>query len=163
MVRLRAPLASDAQLFLDFLNDTDLQSVIGGSLRVHSMDMAEKWIAGKLQDPAARLLVIESEDSAVGYIQIVSIDWISRHGTLGLCLKAEFRNRGIGTEAVTLAKSYASKALNLRKLLLTVRSDNLAAEKVYLKLGFSEVGRLRDHVWSGKERWADLCVMEIFL
>lgn len=58
---------------------------------------------------------------------------------IDLSLLPEYRNRGIGTEAIRLLQREAAEG-PFRKLLLTVRADN-PAFRLYERLGFVAVGQ----------------------
>lgn len=65
-----------------------------------------------------------------------------RHvGTMGISLRAAFRNEGIGTQ---LMKSLIdeAKALGLRLLTLSCFENNAPALRVYEKLGFQKAGTI---------------------
>lgn len=68
----------------------------------------------------------------------------SRHiGILGITVAKEYRNEGIGKELMKLVLDEAQKQItNLRGVLLHVYSPNIAAQKLYTKMGFKEIGRI---------------------
>lgn len=59
----------------------------------------------------------------------------------------ENQGRGIGTFAVSSIVNHAFYNLNLRRLQLEVLEYNLAAQKLYRKIGFIEEGRKRKAVF----------------
>lgn len=60
---------------------------------------------------------------------------------------------GIGTEATRLTVNYGFKRLNAHRIWLGVNEDNKGAIKCYLKVGFTQEGRLRDELYCfGKYR-----------
>jgi ribosomal protein S18 acetylase RimI-like enzyme len=61
---------------------------------------------------------------------------------LGLGIVAEFRGRGLGGALVRKLLTSA-QAMGLKRVQLTVRSDNRRAVKLYERLGFQHEGEMR--------------------
>jgi RimJ/RimL family protein N-acetyltransferase len=71
---------------------------------------------------------------------------------------AEFRGRGLGTEASRLALAYAFEQVGVHRVELQVYAFNPAAKHVYDKLGFRYEGTRRQALcWDGQ--WIDSHVM----
>lgn len=63
---------------------------------------------------------------------------------LGIAIwEPQHRSKGLGTEAMRLLGFYAFEVMNLHRLQLEVYEFNHKAFKSYKKIGFREVGRLR--------------------
>lgn len=69
--------------------------------------------------------------------------------------------KGVGRQAVRLLLDDAFRHPNLGKVWLRVHSSNDRAIRCHTACGFSEEGRLRDHVWSDG-RYVDLLLMSVF-
>lgn len=65
---------------------------------------------------------------------------------LSIWLGADYRNRGLGTEALRLALRYAFDDLELHKVYLRVLEYNLRARRAYEKCGFVVEGYLREEM-----------------
>lgn len=60
----------------------------------------------------------------------------------------EYWGKGYGREAIGLLLDYGFRLHNLRRIWLNTLSNNERAIRCYLRCGFIEEGRLRQHVWS---------------
>ena len=61
------------------------------------------------------------------------------------------RNRGLGTEALTLMIDYAFTILDLRQVYADVLAGNKASVHVFEKLGFNRVGTKKHWIYSNGE------------
>ncbi len=68
-----------------------------------------------------------------------------RHaGQIGMAVRDDWQGKGIGTALMQAAIDFADNWLNLRRLELEVFVDNVAAMRLYQKLGFSVEGTMVD-------------------
>lgn len=82
----------------------------------------------------------------IGNIKLDQLDYYAGTAELGILIGEENqRGKGIGSETCQLVLDYAFQNLNLRKVTLSVFSNNPNAVKTYEKLGFLVEGRLKDH------------------
>jgi RimJ/RimL family protein N-acetyltransferase len=70
----------------------------------------------------------------------------------------EYWGRGCATDAVRTICRYGFEKMRLHKISLTVVTENLAAHRVYRKVGFTDEGRLRQ-VFRRDGRWYDMFTM----
>jgi RimJ/RimL family protein N-acetyltransferase len=75
-------------------------------------------------------------------------------------MDSAYRGRGVGTEAMRQALSYAFEKLGLAMLVLTVFPDNVSAIRSYEKVGFIQTDLLADSWTRPDGTPADLVVME---
>jgi putative acetyltransferase len=91
-------------------------------------------------------LVAVAQGEVVGHLAITREEHpATEHiATLGLGVAPEWRNQGIAAgmmgEAIVWGRS-----VGVRKIILTVFPDNLAAIRLYRKLGFADEGRFVNH------------------
>ena len=69
----------------------------------------------------------------VGYGQILLMD--GKYTVVNLCVKTECQGQGIGTELLKFLLVEAKK-LDINEVFIKVKSNNIAAKKLYLNLGF---------------------------
>lgn len=102
-------------------------------------------------------------EQVVGWIDIVPLanPRMSHRGTLGMGLKMGYRGKGLGSQLMEKALSYA-RSIGLEKIELRVYSTNLQAIELYKKFGFKQVGVI--HKYRKFEgQYFDAILMEVFL
>ena len=107
------------------------------------------WIARREAGGWFRVVVAGRTDEAAGFVQISQVHRKNRHGWMGIALLPGVRGKGIGRQAIGDVQAAAVAELGLRKLLIEVRADNVAAIRLYQTLGFRIVGTLRHHYDDG--------------
>jgi RimJ/RimL family protein N-acetyltransferase len=102
----------------------------------------------RLIDNGSPLIVALIENQVVGWCDIQpAFGQARRHvGTLGMGLLASKRGRGIGTELIqaAIARAWSN---GLRRIELTVRTDNHAARALYERIGFEHEGVHRNSMF----------------
>ena len=114
-------------------------------------------------DVSRCFFAIRGRDSAeiLGFVQISRIDPIHRSALIGVHIGDPLqRNRGRGSEGLSLAIDYCWNHLNLSRLTLSAFADNDRAIALYARLGFREEGRLRDALFI-QGRWIDVAIMAL--
>lgn len=79
---------------------------------------------------------------------------------MGIALASDARRKGYGGIALELGLRHALDVLNLRKILVEVRADNVAATALFKSAGFTNVGLLRTHYDDGQALY-DVVLMEL--
>jgi RimJ/RimL family protein N-acetyltransferase len=159
-VILRAPLPSDLDLLRKLRNDTELQHLLLAHPQLTGPDDTEAWLQRRMNDEHGLFKIIADEtNQPFGFVQIGNVHRRGCFGYAGICLEPRARGRGFGTDVISQIMNLALTSLNLRKLILEVRSDNVPALALYLKLGFVTVGTLLEHYYDGK-KWYDVVLME---
>ena len=110
------------------------------------------WIGELIRAEESMVLVAEADADVVGNV-LVSVDRgrATEHiGVLSICVAADWRDVGIGTELVSGAQAWARER-GLRKLSLGVFPDNERAIAVYERRGFVREGVRRQQYRSNDE------------
>jgi putative acetyltransferase len=107
---------------------------------------AEMW-RKRLAEPSLGLfrLVACVEDEVVGTLGLRTFPDRPRRrhvGQIGMAVRDDWQDKGIGTALMEAAVDLADKWLNLTRLELTVFRDNAAAIQLYQKFGFATEGTL---------------------
>lgn len=93
-------------------------------------------------------IVEKSSDRFIGTIKLGPIDWIHRHGAIGILIgPADARGKGYGKEAVSLVVRHAFECLGLNKVSAGAYADHQRSVDLFVSLGFTEEGRLRKHLF----------------
>ncbi|OHV84184.1 GNAT family N-acetyltransferase [Rhizobium sp. LCM 4573] len=90
-------------------------------------------------------LVAELDGRIVGDAGLMPYEGRRSHAaSLGMGVHDDFRGRGIGSALLSALLETADNWLNLRRIELTVFTDNQPAIRLYEKLGFAKEGHLRE-------------------
>ncbi|TRL37480.1 GNAT family N-acetyltransferase [Rhizobium straminoryzae] len=158
MTQDRFPIASDARwpegLIIRVRTPVDAEGIAAlhnlpgyrfGTLRTpyHSADDIRKGIEG--QPATVTALVAILGEQIVGDIGLTRFASRRAHaGSIGMGVHDRFTGRGIGRALLGEIVSIADNWLNLRRLELTVYTDNAPAVALYRRFGFAVEGTLQD-------------------
>ena len=119
----------------------------------NTVEEAEAKIARWMEhqkDHAHWFIHLKTTDEPIGFITAEEIE-PNVYGNIGLCLGEGYINQGYGTEALVALIEYL-KSLGAKTISYSHLKDNVASQKLALKLGFKfnrQEKRLRKH--DGKE------------
>jgi RimJ/RimL family protein N-acetyltransferase len=111
----------------------------------------------------AQLLVCEPDGDPVGVVNLYDVR--HDHGEIAYWLVPAAQGKGYATEAVSLLVEYAFETRGLHRVYAKAAAFNDDSRRLLERLGFSEEGRLREHlfldgayhdeVWYGllREEW----------
>ena len=149
LVTLRPFRDGDVEVMAQVLSDPEVRRLTGS---VESTAEAERpqpvddrlrdWYATR-NDQVDRLdLAIDDAANGrlVGEVVLNEVDLDALTCNLRVLMGPEGRNRGLGTEAVTMATTYGIVVLGLRRITLEVFEFNLRGRRVYEKVGYSVTG-----------------------
>ena len=120
------------------------------------------WISELIRSDEHLAVVAEADGDVVGNV-LVNVERgiaTSHVGVLSICIAADWRDVGVGTELVAAAQRWIRER-GLRKLSLGVFPDNERAIAVYEKRGFVREGLRRMQYRSG-DRFRDEVLMAWF-
>jgi ribosomal-protein-alanine N-acetyltransferase len=92
--------------------------------------------------------VIEENNEIVAYFGLAIVDDTADITTIAV--RADFQGRGIGTKLMQGILDIAAKR-NLRKIMLEVKPENLAAISLYQKFDFEVIGLRRNYYGPSKD------------
>lgn len=121
-------------------------------IEIEKKSFKDPWTKTKflqeLYNPDSIFLGSYLKNEICGYIIADYI--VDEVNIYNLCVKEEFRNKGIGTKLLKSALEI-SKQKKFRKVFLEVKSDNLVAKKIYESLGFKEIGIRKKYYFNGRD------------
>ncbi len=82
--------------------------------------------------------------------------------SLGITLKMEYRDKGLGTRVMQAALDWARSSGVIKRVQLEVFTNNERAIHLYEKLGFEQEG-IRRKAYKKDGKWMDAIVMALFL
>jgi RimJ/RimL family protein N-acetyltransferase len=133
-VSLRKLKKLDKQYFAKWWRDKDLIALTSGNFEPISDKQVEKYFFNILNDKKAFHFMIIVNDEVIGHISLSKKRglWYETQVIIG---EKAFWSKGYGTEAIKLIINKA-RQLNIPKIYLEVRPDNIRAIKAYTKSGF---------------------------
>ena len=146
-----------------WINDKEISQYLTVYRRLFSKEAEKEWLNKTLMDTENPTFAILSNTNKniIGVVSL-TVDKENNNSVLGIFIgEKNLWNKGLGTEAIILLLDYAFNVLNLHKVWLGVFSFNKRAYQVYQKVGFKEVGRLREHIRVGDCRYSDYIIMDI--
>lgn len=150
-IYLRALELSDSENLIKWRNDREVTASLGGNTYFFSSYREIEWIKDAINNDKSnvRLSICTEENNVhIGIINLTSINWVNRSAEFSIMLgEKNFWGKGLGTEATLLMLAYGFQELNLNRIYLTVREDNVSAIKLYEKVGFVKEGILRESIF----------------
>lgn len=161
VVTLRAMEEADQELLREMVNDPEIEKMVGGYSFPVSSKQQKSWFESNANSQNNLRLIIETEeDGAIGFANIVDIDWKNRTAFHGIKIaNKKFRSRGIGTDTVMAVMKYAFEELQLNRLDGTIIKYNEPSRKLYCdKCGWTVEGIKRKAVFKLNEYHDELIV-----
>lgn len=147
-MKLRALEIDDLPFLYQWENDAEAWSD-SGTHNPLSQKVLREYIrdsSGDIYADGQLRLIIESDGSTVGAIDLFDLDIRGRKAAIGMYIAPQYRGAGMGHEAVRLLEEYAFDFLHLHMLYAIIAVDNLACRSIYEKAGYGCSSPLRDWV-----------------
>jgi len=146
-ITIRAAQREDAPALTTLAN---LPGVRHGTARLPFTRQSD--VESRLEAPGLHVLVAELDGTLVGQAFLVQQRGRRGHAAeIGLYVHDDFVGRGVGTELLRALIDVADNWLGLRRIELTVNTDNDAAIRLYDRFGFEREGIKRaDILRAGK-------------
>jgi RimJ/RimL family protein N-acetyltransferase len=155
----------DAHQYTIWLNDDEVSQflLMHQPLTLEAeLEFLDRVLTQKVDEGVILGIWLQQPRKLIGGVGLHAIHRRDRHAELGVFIgEKEQWAKGLGPEAMRLLIRYGFDTLNLRKILLCHYSHNARGRAAYDKLGFQEVGRLKEHRWIAGA-WRDEHIMEIF-
>lgn len=155
----------DAYQYTVWLNDEEVSQFLLMHLPLTveaELEILDRMLTQKVDEGLVLGIWLGKPRKLIGGVGLHEIHQRDRHAELGVFIgEKEQWGKGLGPEAMRLLTRYGFETLNLRKILLRHYNHNNRGRAAYEKLGFQEVGRLKEHRWIAGA-WRDEIVMELF-
>jgi RimJ/RimL family protein N-acetyltransferase len=144
---------NDAEKFTEWLNDLEVIENMLLYPQIISLSNEKEYLEKLSKEHDYSIIDIETNE-LLGNCGFGSIDHINQTAEVGIFIgNKNYWNRGYGTEALSLLIDYGFKGLNFHSIFLRVYSTNERAIKCYGKIGFKIIGKRREAVLRGMERF----------
>ena len=139
MIRLRKLEPSDLPFLYQWENDASSWADGANHNPLSQRDLRdyiESTTGDIYKDGQLRLIIELDTAETVGCIDLFDLDIRNRRAAIGMYIAPEFRNRGIGKQAVLAMEDYASRQLDLRLIYAVIATTNIPCTKLYENLGY---------------------------
>lgn len=165
MVYLRALEKEDLNFLYELENNSKVWE-ISGTVTPYSKDVLQLYLDNAHRDiydvKQLRLVISNYEHKAIGLIDLFDFDPNHKRAGMGIVIHDELqRNKGVGTEAITLLCNYVFEVLGLRQVYANILEDNSASMHLFHKLGFVPVGVKQDWVRLGNSYKNEILLQKI--
>ncbi|NMP21788.1 GNAT family N-acetyltransferase [Sulfobacillus harzensis] len=145
--------AADADALITLLDQVGREEIFIADERAQLTAAQEAEIIQRRDPETGVILVVEQNQEVVGSLEMIRGTFHkNRHTAIfGMALLPNSRGRGLGEGLLTSAERWA-RMVGVKKISLAVFATNLAAIRLYQRLGYQEEGRrrgqylLRDHL-----------------
>ena len=137
-----------ARLFLRAIRESDAVSLHEGGCLGSTLEEARSLVQNMLQcssDPMSFHWVLEYQGRAIGRIKAWEVSPRDDYAQLGYDIRADFRSRGLMTEALRAVCSYMLTDVGCNRVYCMVRETNAPSIRVCEKNGMTFDGIMRKH------------------
>jgi L-phenylalanine/L-methionine N-acetyltransferase len=142
-IRIRASEPGDVDAIFEILSGP---RAVAGTLQIPWVSLEDRRRRA-VSDPNTHRLVAEIDGRVVGTASLHVIDLPRRRdcGWVGMAVHDDFQGRGVGTHLMRALLELADGWYGLRRVELTVWTDNHPAVRLYEKFGFVIEGTARQY------------------
>ena len=149
LVTLRPFRPDDVEVMARVLSDPEVRRLTGSVESTAEAERAEPvddrlrdWYGSRNDQPDRLDLAVDDAATGrlVGEVVLNEVDVDALTCNLRVLVGPEGRDRGLGTEAVSMATAYGIEVLGLRRITLEVFEFNPRGRRVYEKVGYSVTG-----------------------
>lgn len=115
-----------------------------------------------LEAPDTYVFAIDVEGEVVGSIQYVeepAPDY--RHASIDVFVHPEWHGKGLGTDSIRTLARHLVHDRGHHRLAIDPAADNENAIRTYKRVGFREVGVMREYERNADGRWQDCLLMDL--
>ena len=142
-ILIRASEPEDVSDLTEVLNQP---RAVWGTMQVPFTSIAER--RRKYEGRPDTHLVAVIEGKVIGTLGLMRGEGRRGHSaTLGMAVHDAYAGRGAGTALMAAIMEQADRWLNIRRLELSVWTDNVRAIALYERFGFEHEGVLRSYAW----------------
>ena len=144
---------NDAEKYTEWLNDLEITRHLSIYHSIINTE-TEKTFLAELSKEHNYGIIDQSTNCLIGNCGFVDIDHVHQTAETGIFIgDKNYWSKGYGTEALWLLLDYGFKALNLHNVMIRVYSFNERAKKSYEKIGFKYMGKRREALKRGNEKF----------
>lgn len=127
-----------------WVNDHEVMQYFATHQTEITEEQERAYLSKLLLSANDKVYSIFKDDEYVGQCSLNAIYWPAKNARMFVVILKEHQGNGYGPEAINLLLWHARKEMRLHKVWLIVREQNRDAQAMYLTLGFSFEGVLKD-------------------
>ena len=144
-VNLRTVEEEDLEFLRDAVNNPEIGKKISSDFKPKNFSQQREFFEQVISSDEGVHLGVSRDKDMIGMISI--LDEEPEVGRIGLWFAEEYQGNGYGTEASGIMIEYAFNQLNFHRILARSLETNKSSQKLWEKLGFTEEGEFREHVY----------------
>ena len=156
---LRPVERSDLAILEAWHNDSEVHGEFNFSGFSGTHSLQSNYEKSGFLDDRQGMLIVTKQDEPIGSVSYRSVMYgpndASRAYSLGIHLVPKHRGQGLGAEAQALFTQYLFDTYSVQRIEAETDSENISAQKLLEKAGFSREGILRQAQWRAGQ-WHDL-------
>ena len=164
IISLRALEPTDLDTLYKWENDTALWAVsdtVAPYSREALWHYLEQYTGDIYAQRQLRLMVTLNDGGApVGTVDFLNFDPLNNRAELGLFIAPEFRDKGLGRQALDLLTAYSREHIGLRQLYVFIAVDNEVCLNLFEDYGYRRVGIINSWVKRGNA-YRDVALLQM--
>ena len=147
-IRIRKFERTDIPKKVEWINNPENNQFLHYDIPI-SVEGTERWYDSHLGEDTRYDAVIEADSIPVGTIGLLSIDRKNSKAEYYIAMgEPVYKGKGVAKEASMLILKYGFEVLGLNRIYLFTEIENLAAQKLFEKVGFVKEGIIRQDIVS---------------
>lgn len=147
--------------YLQWMQDAEILRFLETRPDEHTETSLVEFINDNNHSPDTMLLgmFLRSDDRHIGNIRLGPISERHANAPIGIMIGGRsYWGLGFASEAIRELAEFAHHTYDLRRVYAACFANNMGSANAFIKAGFMEEGRLRDHCRDGEE-WVDSVMM----
>lgn len=143
-IYLRSVTIDDLNILFDWVNEPSVRKNSFNN-NIISIEEHKSWLEHVLADLNTKLYILQEDDNPVGQVRLVFIDdgWKIRYS-----IAPVYRGQGYGKIILQLAENELICGGHIgEKLYAEVKTEDIASQCIFKKLGYSETASLQDNAY----------------
>lgn len=137
----------DAEQMLECLNDSSNMKYLAIGEQKHSIDDCKSFVLKSQIDRFNKHFAIVDENNRwIGTVSLKNIDCLVKQAELAIITASNVHGKGYAKRAIDEVLTYAFLQLGLNRVYLNVIDENISANRLYKKCGFSFEGTAREAI-----------------
>ncbi len=120
-------------------------------------ELYNQWVSDEKKGDAYSFFINHSKsNNLVGLVNVKNIDKQARKAEMGYFISQQATGKGITTKLTQEVVTYCFETLQMNKVFLRVFPENIASQRVALKIGFKQEGLLRHDYLGHNNQYEDV-------